>query len=116
MFKDALGREIITEFSGIRPKTYVYVRDNYDDDDDEDDYVRKNKKAKGTKNCVIKRRLIFENDKDCWFNDKIILKSQQRLKVGLPPCFFYLLQWESLRNDEKGFLFHLNSSFGSQDI
>ena len=73
MFKDALGREIITEFSGIRPKTYVYVRDNYDDDDDEDDYVRKNKKAKGTKNCVIKRRLIFENYKDCLFNDKIII-------------------------------------------
>ena len=92
MFKDALGREIITEFSGIRPKTYVYVRDDYDHDDDEDDYVRKNKKAKGTKNCVIKRRLIFENYKDCWFNDKIILKSQQRLKVGLPPCFFHLLQ------------------------
>ena len=38
------------------------------------------KKAKGTKKCVIKRELMFENYKDCLFNDKIILKSQQRFK------------------------------------
>ena len=34
------------------------------------------KKAKGTKKCVIKRRRMFENYKDCFFNDKITLKSQ----------------------------------------
>ena len=28
------------------------------------------KKAKGTKKRVIKRRLMFENYKDCLFNDK----------------------------------------------
>ena len=38
------------------------------------------KKAKGTKKCVIKRRLMFENYKDCLFNNKITLKSQQRFK------------------------------------
>ena len=38
------------------------------------------KKAKGTKTCVIKRRLTFENYTDCLFNDKITLKSQQRFK------------------------------------
>ena len=38
------------------------------------------KKSKGTKKCVIKRELMFENYKDCLFNDKIILKSQQRFK------------------------------------
>ena len=32
------------------------------------------------KRCVIKRELMFENYKDCLFNDKIILKSQQRFK------------------------------------
>ena len=26
--------------------------------------------AKGTKTCVIKRRLMFENYKDCLFNEK----------------------------------------------
>ena len=38
------------------------------------------KKSKETKRCVIKRELMFENYKDCLFNHKIILKSQQRFK------------------------------------
>ena len=38
------------------------------------------KKSKGTKNCVIKCRLMFENYKDSLFNNKTILKSQQRFK------------------------------------
>ena len=33
------------------------------------------KKAKETKKFVIKTKLMFENYKDCFFNDKIILKS-----------------------------------------
>ena len=36
------------------------------------------KKSKETKKCVIKRGIMFENYTDCLFNDKIILKSQQR--------------------------------------
>ena len=55
------------EFVGFRAKTYTYLMD----DDSE------KKKAKGTKKCVIKRILMFENYKDCLFNDKIILESQQ---------------------------------------
>ena len=46
----------------------------------------KRKKAKGTKKCVIKRRLMFENYKDCLFNDKNILKPQQNLKVTIIKC------------------------------
>ena len=38
---------------------------------------------KGTKKCIIKRELMFENYKDSWFNDKIILKSQQRFNSGI---------------------------------
>ena len=34
------------------------------------------KKATGTKKCVTKRRLMFENYKDSLFNNKTILKSQ----------------------------------------
>ena len=44
------------------------------DDDSE------HKKAIGTKKCVIKRILMFKNFKDCLFNNKLILKSQQRFK------------------------------------
>ena len=40
----------------------------------------KHKKGKGTKLCVIKRRLMVKNYKDCFFNNKIILKSQQRFR------------------------------------
>ena len=57
-------------FCGLRAKTYAYLMD----DDSE------KRKAKGTKKCVIKRRLMFEYYKDCLFNNKIILKSQQRFK------------------------------------
>ena len=41
------------------------------------------------------------------------------LKVGLSPSekvSFYLLQQKPFKNDEKCFLFHLKSSFRSQDI
>ena len=38
------------------------------------------KKAKGTKKCVIKREIMFENYTYCSFNDKIILKLQRRFK------------------------------------
>ena len=38
------------------------------------------KKIKGTKKCVIKRRLKFSDYKDCLLNNEIILKSQQRFK------------------------------------
>ena len=55
----------------LRPKTYSYLMD----DDSEA------KKAKGTKKCVIKRRLKFNDYKDCLLNNEIILKSQQRFKI-----------------------------------
>ena len=70
LFKDELGGNIMKEFVGLKAKTYAYLMD----DDTE------NKKAKGAKKCIIKRELIFRNYEDCLFNDKIILKSQRRLK------------------------------------
>ena len=44
------------------------------DDDSE------NKKAKGVKIFVVKRRLMFENYKDSFFNNKTIMRSQLRFK------------------------------------
>ena len=40
----------------------------------------RDKKANGTKKCVIKRRPKFNDYKDCLLNNKIVLKSQQRFK------------------------------------
>ena len=65
------------EFVALRAKTYAYLIDGYDDDD-KNKII--NKKAKGTKKCVIKRELMFENYKDCLFNGEVILKSQQIFK------------------------------------
>ena len=42
--------------------------------------IKKFKKAKGTKKCVIKRELMFENCNDCLLNGEVILKSLQRFK------------------------------------
>ena len=70
LFKDKLGRKIIAEFFPLRAKAYAYSMED----------GSKHKKAKETKKRVIKRELIFQNYKDSLFNDKIILKSQQRFK------------------------------------
>ena len=70
LVKDELGGKIMREFFAVRPKTYSYLTDNFKED----------KKAKGTKKCGIKRKLKFNDYKDCLYNDEIILKSQQRFK------------------------------------
>ena len=70
LMKDELGGKIITEFAALRPKTYSYLMDDGNSD----------RKAKGTKKCVTKRVLKFNDYKDCLLNNEIILKSQQRFK------------------------------------
>ena len=70
MFKDELGRKIMKEFCALRAKTYAYLMD---DDSNK-------KKAKRTKNCVIKREIMFENYTDSLFNNNKILRSQLRFK------------------------------------
>ena len=54
-------------------KTYACLIDDYEDDDYDKNKII-NKKVKGTKKSVIKRRKV-ENSTDSLFNDKIILKS-----------------------------------------
>ena len=45
--KDVLGGKIMIEFAVLRPKKYSYLMDDGNRD----------KKAKGTKKCVMKQRL-----------------------------------------------------------
>ena len=70
LMKNELGGGIITEFVAIRPKTYSYMTNEFIE----------MKKAKGTKKCVIKKMLKFEDYKKCLFGNKLMLKSQQRFK------------------------------------
>ena len=51
--KDELGGKILTKFVGLRAKAHSYLIDDGSED----------KKAKGTKKCVIKEN--FENYKIC---------------------------------------------------
>ena len=46
-FKDELGGRIMTEFVGLRPKTYSFLTDDFEE----------KKKNKGTKKCVVKKDL-----------------------------------------------------------
>ena len=55
-FTDELEGKIITETASVRPKTYAYLRDDGSN----------HKKAKRTKKCVIKQKLVFENYKYCF--------------------------------------------------
>ena len=66
--KDELGGKINTEFVTLRPKTYSFLTDDGKED----------KKAKGTKKCIIKKMINFNDYKKCLLNGEIILKSQQR--------------------------------------
>ena len=68
LMKDELGGKTITEFVTLRPKTYSYLTDDCKED----------KKAKGTKKCVIKRMIKFNDYKNCLLKDKVVLKLQQR--------------------------------------
>ena len=68
LMKDELGRKIITEIVTLRPKTYSYLTDDGKED----------KKSIGTKKCVIKRIIKFDDYKHYLLKDKVLLKSQQR--------------------------------------
>ena len=60
----------MTVFVALRAKAYTYLMEDGSEP----------KKAKGIKNCIIKRELMFENYQDSLFNNEIILESQQRFK------------------------------------
>ena len=65
-----MGENIITEVVALRPKTYAYLTDDGSD----------HKKAKGTKKCIIKQKLLFENYKDCLFHNKTVYRSQETFR------------------------------------
>ena len=97
--KDGLGGKIIAKFVSLSSKAYSYLKDISDE----------GKKEKGTKKCVVKRKIKFQDYKNClkasqiintvnyleikgtdvysfkddkkeFINNKLLLKSQQRFK------------------------------------
>ena len=92
LFKDDLGRKIVTNVVAVRPKTCAYLMDD----------GAYHKKANGTKKCVIKQKIMFENYKDCLFNNETVYRSQERFK-----SYYYAMYTEEVNktalssNDDK---------------
>ena len=62
--ENELGGQIMKEFVGLRAKTYSYLKHNIGED----------KKAKGTKKYVIKRKLKIQDYKTC-------LEASKKVKI-----------------------------------
>ena len=90
LMKDELGGKIITEFGTLRPKTYSLLTDDGKED----------KKAKGTKKCVIKKMIKFNDYKKCLLNDEVILKSQQRFISKKHDVYTKNINKTALSNDD----------------
>ena len=73
--KNELAGKIMTDFVGLRAKTYSYLVDDGSED----------KKAKGTKKCAIKKNLKFENYKNCLESTKLEnkIKYQEKNKINV---------------------------------
>ena len=56
LMKDELGGDINTEFVALKPKSYLYITNDFID----------MKKTKGTKKCVVKKMLRFEDYKSVY--------------------------------------------------
>ena len=65
LMKDELAGEIITEFIALRAKTYAYLKGDGEEE----------KRAKGIKKCVRKRRIKFYDYKDCLLKNRTTLRS-----------------------------------------
>ena len=63
-FKDELGGKTMSEFCALKAKTYAFKLDN-------DNEV---KKAKGTKKCVVKKHVTFDDYVNTLFHDNKLLK------------------------------------------
>ena len=68
-FKDELSGKIMSEFCALRAKTYKSDNSDFEEN-----------KAKGTKKCVIKTDITFKNYVDTLFNNKKLIRSQQRFR------------------------------------
>ena len=73
LFKDKVGGNNIEELCALRSKAYSYGMDD----------ASEKKEAKGTKRCIIRFELVFDDCKYCLFSATVILRSQQRFKIDL---------------------------------
>ena len=86
LMKNESGGKIMTIFVGLRAKTYSYLIDDASED----------KKGKDTKKCVTKRKIKFENYKNCLettqLDEKINYLEKNEINI------------DSLKKDKKEFI------------
>ena len=64
--------------------------------------VKKKKKAKGKKKCVIKKKIKFDDYRACLFNNNSVLRSQEVFKSELHDVYTLKLNKIALSsNDDK---------------
>ena len=82
----ASGGQMMKEFVGLRAKAYSYFKDNND----------KDKRAKGTKKCAIKRNLKFQDYKNC--------SEAAQIENNLNHLEEIKIQADSLKEDQEEFV------------
>ena len=80
----------MTTFCALRAKTYSFLVDEYTNDDYEKNNIV-NKKAKGTKKCVIKREILFNNYLDSLFKNEVLLRSQHRFRSDHHTKYYHVI-------------------------
>ena len=96
-FKDELNGNILTEFISIGPKVYAinceeyaFRNDNYK--------LQLMKKAKGTKKCIVKKHINFNDYMNALFGEKTIMKEQLRFKSDCHNIYTQRVNKIALRN------------------
>ena len=86
LMKDELERQIMRKFIGLRSKTVGYLKENGDE----------YRKSKGTKQCVIKRILKFQDYQNCLKASQIINTANHSEKKEIKEDF--------LKEDQRKFI------------
>ena len=87
-FKDEAAGRQITHFVGLRPKLYTFKVEEKKKGEEEMKREKKAKgenkgeivKARGVKDCVIKKSLSFEDYKKCLFNEEKIMREMNIIR------------------------------------
>ena len=96
-FKDEMDGNIITEFVTLCPKVNAINYEEYDFKNS-NHKIKTSKRAKGTKICVIKKDLHFDDYMLALFSEKTIMRDQIRLKSDCHNIYTVKVNKVALRN------------------
>ena len=96
-FKDEMDGNIITKFVTLFPKVYAINYEEYDFKNS-NHKIKTSKRAKGTKKCVIKKDLHFDDYMLALFGEKTIMRDQIRFKSDCHNIYTVKVNKVALRN------------------